>query len=30
VGAPLIGLTAYREEAQWGVWSTKADLLPSV
>jgi putative glutamine amidotransferase len=30
VGTPLIGLTAYREEAQWGVWSTKADLLPSV
>jgi putative glutamine amidotransferase len=30
VGSPLIGLTAYREEARWGVWSTKADLLPSV
>ena len=32
-GPPLgsdSGLTAYREEAQWGVWSTKADLLPSV
>ena len=27
---PLIGLTAYREEARWGVWHTKADLLPSV
>ena len=27
---PLIGLTAYREEARWGVWSTRADLLPAV
>lgn len=27
---PLIGLTAYREHAEWGVWSTQADLLPSV
>ena len=27
---PLIGLTAYREEAAWGVWRTKADLLPTV
>jgi len=30
VTTPLIGLTAYREEARWGVWSTKADLLPAV
>ena len=27
---PVIGLTAYREKAEWGVWSTQADLLPSV
>ncbi len=26
---PLIGLTAYREQAQWGVWSQGADLLPA-
>src|SRR5690349_16461574 len=25
---PLIGLTTYREQAQWGVWDTRADLLP--
>ena len=25
---PLIGLTTYREQALWGVWDTKADLLP--
>ena len=30
MAAPLIGLTAYREEARWGVWSTKTDLLPAV
>jgi putative glutamine amidotransferase len=24
---PLIGLTTYREHAQWGVWSQPADLL---
>lgn len=30
MGAPLIGLTAYREQAQWGVWDTRADLLPEV
>ena len=24
---PLIGLTTYREEATWGVWSQRADLL---
>lgn len=27
---PLIGLTSYREHAQWGVWSQGADLLPAV
>jgi putative glutamine amidotransferase len=27
---PLIGLTTYREQARWGVWDTKADLLPTV
>src|SRR5688500_10260787 len=27
---PLIGLTAYREDAAWGVWQTKADVLPAV
>ena len=25
---PLIGLTAYREHASWGVWHTQAALLP--
>jgi putative glutamine amidotransferase len=24
---PVIGLTTYRERAQWGVWDTSADLL---
>lgn len=24
---PLVGLTTYREHAQWGVWSQRADLL---
>jgi putative glutamine amidotransferase len=24
---PVIGLTTYREHAQWGVWSTSADVL---
>lgn len=24
---PLIGLTTYREEASWGVWSQRADVL---
>lgn len=28
-GAPLIGLTSYREVAAWGVWQQRADLLPS-
>lgn len=27
---PLIGLTSYREQAAWGVWSTRADILPAV
>ncbi len=27
--APLIGVTTYREEARWGVWDTRADLVPS-
>jgi putative glutamine amidotransferase len=27
--APVIGLTTYREEARWGVWDQRADLLPS-
>jgi putative glutamine amidotransferase len=26
---PLIGLTTYREVAQWGVWTQGADLLPA-
>jgi putative glutamine amidotransferase len=26
---PLIGLSTYREEAAWGVWRQRADLLPS-
>ncbi len=26
---PLIGLSTYREQAQWGVWDAVADLLPS-
>ena len=25
---PLIGLSSYREDASWGVWSQRADLLP--
>ncbi|GAB6985495.1 gamma-glutamyl-gamma-aminobutyrate hydrolase family protein [Nocardioides pyridinolyticus] len=27
--APLIGLTTYREDAAWGVWQRRADLLPT-
>lgn len=27
---PLIGLTSYREEAAWGVWRARADVLPTV
>ncbi|WP_028644235.1 gamma-glutamyl-gamma-aminobutyrate hydrolase family protein [Nocardioides sp. URHA0020] len=26
--APVIGLTTYREQAAWGVWHQRADLLP--
>jgi putative glutamine amidotransferase len=29
VTAPLIGLTTYREDAAWGVWQQRADLLPT-
>src|SRR5918997_6446953 len=29
MAAPLIGLTTYREQAEWGVWHQRADLLPS-
>lgn len=28
-GLPLIGITSYREDAAWGVWRLKADLLPT-
>ena len=27
--APLVGLTTYRQSAAWGVWDTRADLLPT-
>lgn len=27
--APVIGVTTYREQARWGVWNSRADLLPS-
>ncbi|MBB6625902.1 gamma-glutamyl-gamma-aminobutyrate hydrolase family protein [Nocardioides sp. KIGAM211] len=27
--APVIGLTTYREDAAWGVWTQPADLLPA-
>lgn len=27
--APLIGLTTYREDAAWGVWHQRADVLPA-
>ena len=27
--APLIGLTTYREDAAWGVWHQRADILPT-
>ena len=26
---PVIGLSTYREEARWGVWDQRADLLPA-
>jgi putative glutamine amidotransferase len=29
VSAPLIGLTTYREQAAWGVWQQRADVLPT-
>jgi len=29
MSAPVIGLTTYREQAAWGVWSQPADLLPT-
>ena len=29
MGAPVIGLTTYRERAAYGVWDQRADLLPS-
>ena len=27
--APVVGLTTYRQVAAWGVWNTRADLLPT-
>jgi putative glutamine amidotransferase len=29
MSAPLIGLTTYREQAAWGVWDQRADVLPA-
>jgi putative glutamine amidotransferase len=29
LNAPVIGLTTYRENAVWGVWRQRADVLPS-
>jgi putative glutamine amidotransferase len=29
MSAPIIGLTTYREDAAWGVWRQRADLLPT-
>jgi putative glutamine amidotransferase len=29
MAAPVIGLTTYREDAAWGVWHQRADLLPT-
>ncbi|MGZ4449464.1 MAG: gamma-glutamyl-gamma-aminobutyrate hydrolase family protein [Nocardioides sp.] len=29
MGLPVIGLTTYREQAAWGVWDQRADLLPA-
>ncbi len=26
---PLIGISTYREQARWGVWDQRADLLPT-
>ena len=28
-GAPVVGLTTYREVAAWGVWNARTDLLPT-
>jgi putative glutamine amidotransferase len=28
-GRPLIGLSTYREQARWGIWDQRADLLPT-
>ena len=27
--APVVGLTTYRQQAAWGVWDARADLLPT-
>src|SRR3954471_6392262 len=29
MSTPVIGLTTYREDASWGVWQQRADLLPT-
>jgi putative glutamine amidotransferase len=29
MAVPVIGLTTYREEAAWGVWHQRADILPT-
>ena len=29
MAAPVIGLTTYREQASWGVWQQRADVLPA-
>jgi putative glutamine amidotransferase len=29
MSAPVIGMTTYREDAAWGVWRQRADVLPS-
>ena len=29
MSAPVIGLTTYREDAAWGVWQQRADVLPT-
>lgn len=29
MSAPVVGLTTYREEAAWGVWRQRADVLPA-
>ncbi len=30
MSVPIIGLTTYREDAAWGVWQQRADLLPTL